>query len=209
MIRYFFVIAVSTACIAVAWFGRRRYGLGRDRQKAGNVALRELYGRYRDQVSALAQARLLNAPPDEEWLATISAQATATGVGQTSGRPSTLNAERAAFSRSVIWLAGAIAALIGLEAAFFFAWRASSIVRLAAGLMSLMVFVVGIVIGVVVAVSFASRREDRRFSLRGEAPDPACQGARRVLGVWVRGERPNRAFQFDENGRVMRREQLR
>lgn len=71
------------------------------------------------------------------------------------------------------------------------------------------VFVLGIVIGVVLVVSFASRREDRLYSLWGDAPDPACQGARRLLGVWVRGERPERAFQFDEDGRVLRQEPLR
>ena len=64
-------------------------------------------------------------------------------------------------------------------------------------------------LGIVLVVSFASRREDRLYSLWGKAPDPACQGARRLLGVWVRGERPERAFQFDEEGRVRLREPLR
>lgn len=52
------------------------------------------------------------------------------------------------------------------------------------------VFVLGITIGVVLVVSFASRREDRRMSLWGEAPDPACQGARRLVGAGVRGGVP-------------------
>jgi hypothetical protein len=82
-------------------------------------------------------------------------------------------------------------------------------VEVAVGIGILGVFVLGIVIGIVLVVSFASRREDRRYSLWGKAPDPACQGARRLLGVWVRGERPERAFQFDEEGRVLRREPLR
>jgi hypothetical protein len=84
-----------------------------------------------------------------------------------------------------------------------------SSVEVAAGIGILGVFILGIVIGIVLIVSFASRREDRLYSLWGEAPDPACQGARRLLGVWVRGTRPERAFQFDQDGRVMRRESLR
>ena len=84
-----------------------------------------------------------------------------------------------------------------------------SSVEMAAGIGILGVFVLGIVIGIVLVVSLASRREDRRYSLWGKAPDPACQGARRLLGVWGRGARPDRAFQFDEEGRVLRREPLR
>ena len=84
-----------------------------------------------------------------------------------------------------------------------------SSVEVAAGLGILGVFILGIAIGIVLIVSFASRREDRLYSLWGKAPDPACQGARRLLGVWVRGARPDRAFQFDQDGRVMRRESLR
>ena len=84
-----------------------------------------------------------------------------------------------------------------------------SSVEVAAGLGILGVFILGIVIGIVLIVSFASRREDRLYSLWGKAPDPACQGARRLLGVWVRGARPDRAFQFDQDGRVMRQESLR
>ena len=84
-----------------------------------------------------------------------------------------------------------------------------SSIEVAAGIGILGVFVLGIVIGIVLVVSFASRREDRLYSLWEKAPDPACRGARRLLGVWVRGTRPERAFQFDEEGRVMRRESLR
>lgn len=84
-----------------------------------------------------------------------------------------------------------------------------SSMAVAVGIGILGVFVLGVAIGIVLVVSFASRREDRLYSLWGEAPDPACKGARRLLGVWVRGARPERAFQFDEDGRVMRRESLR
>ena len=84
-----------------------------------------------------------------------------------------------------------------------------SSVEVAVGIGILGVFVLGIAIGIVLVVSFASRREDRLYSLWGDAPDPACRGARRLLGVWVRGARPERAFEFDEDGRVMRRESLR
>lgn len=84
-----------------------------------------------------------------------------------------------------------------------------SSIAVAVGIGILGVFALGIVLGIVLVVSFASRREDRRYSLWGKAPDPACQGARRLLGVWVRGARPDRAFQFDEEGRVLWREPLR
>ena len=84
-----------------------------------------------------------------------------------------------------------------------------SVLEVAAAMGILFALGMGIVIGIVLIVSFASRREDRLYSLWGEAPDPACRGARRLLGVWVRGARPERAFQFDEDGRVMRRESLR
>lgn len=84
-----------------------------------------------------------------------------------------------------------------------------SSIEVAAGMGILGVFILGIAIGIVLIVSFASRREDRLYSLWGAAPDPACQGARRLLGVWVRGARPDRAFQFDQDGRVMRQESLR
>jgi len=54
----------------------------------------------------------------------------------------------------------------------------------------LIAFIGGIVIGVVVIVSIASRREDRQFSLTREAPDAMCRGARRFTGVWTRGDWP-------------------
>lgn len=49
-------------------------------------------------------------------------------------------------------------------------------------------FAAGAAIGLVVAVSVAIRREDRRMSLRGAAPDWLSGGARRVNGVGVRNE---------------------
>jgi hypothetical protein len=48
----------------------------------------------------------------------------------------------------------------------------------------------GIAIGVVVIVSVASKREDRLYSLTGEAPDAVCRGVRRLLGVYTRGGWP-------------------
>ncbi len=54
----------------------------------------------------------------------------------------------------------------------------------------LIAFISGTLIGVVVIVSIASRREDRRYSLAYEAPDAVCRGARRLLGVGTRGGRP-------------------
>jgi hypothetical protein len=54
----------------------------------------------------------------------------------------------------------------------------------------LIAFIGGAAIGVVVIVSIASRREDKLFSLSGEAPDALCRGARRFTGLWTRGGRP-------------------
>jgi hypothetical protein len=44
----------------------------------------------------------------------------------------------------------------------------------------------GVVLGVVLIVSVASKREDRLFSLTGEAPDAVCRGARRLTGAGTR-----------------------
>ena len=51
----------------------------------------------------------------------------------------------------------------------------------------LIAFIGGALIGVITIVSFASRREDRLYSLTGRAPGPACQGARVLTGAGVRG----------------------
>jgi hypothetical protein len=67
-------------------------------------------------------------------------------------------------------------------------------IEVAVAMAILFAFAMGVVIGVVSIVSIASRREDRLYSLWGAAPDAACQGARRLMGVWVCGERPDRAF---------------
>lgn len=49
-------------------------------------------------------------------------------------------------------------------------------------------FVAGAAIGVVIAVSVAIHREDRRMSLRGAAPGWLSGGARRLNGVGVRND---------------------
>jgi len=53
----------------------------------------------------------------------------------------------------------------------------------------LAIFLGGIVLGVVLIVSAAIKREERRFSLSGAAPDFMTQGARMLIGVGSRGER--------------------
>ena len=40
----------------------------------------------------------------------------------------------------------------------------------------------GIAVGVVIAVAISVRREDRRFTLVGDAPDRMSRGARRLNG---------------------------
>jgi hypothetical protein len=53
----------------------------------------------------------------------------------------------------------------------------------------LAIFLGGIVIGVVVMVSVAVRREDRRLSLGRAAPDVATRGARMLIGFGSGGGR--------------------
>jgi hypothetical protein len=49
-------------------------------------------------------------------------------------------------------------------------------------------FLGGIMVGIIVIVSVASRREDAHYSLGGAAPDAACRGARRLSQAWILGE---------------------
>jgi hypothetical protein len=53
----------------------------------------------------------------------------------------------------------------------------------------LAIFLGGIVLGAVLIVSAAIKREDRRYSLSGAAPDALTQGARMLVRVGRRGER--------------------
>jgi hypothetical protein len=53
----------------------------------------------------------------------------------------------------------------------------------------LAVFLGGTVLGVIAIVSIAIRREERRLSLSGAAPDPAARGARLLMRVGRRGDR--------------------
>jgi len=53
----------------------------------------------------------------------------------------------------------------------------------------LAIFLGGMVLGVVLIVSAAIKREDRRLSLSGAAPDVLTQGARILIRVGSRGER--------------------
>jgi hypothetical protein len=65
----------------------------------------------------------------------------------------------------------------------------------------LIVFIAGAIGGVILVVSFASLREDRRYSLTGDAPDSVCAGARRLTGALVRGDRfVSAGLRGDENG---------
>lgn len=51
----------------------------------------------------------------------------------------------------------------------------------------LVVFLGGIMTGIIVITSLASRGEDARYSLDGEAPNVVYRGVRRLIGTWVRG----------------------
>ncbi|MGD0065584.1 MAG: hypothetical protein ABSB76_19335 [Streptosporangiaceae bacterium] len=49
-----------------------------------------------------------------------------------------------------------------------------------------LVFGTGIMAGIVGMMAVAIRREDRRYTLTGTAPDAAARGARRLAGVGFR-----------------------
>jgi len=45
------------------------------------------------------------------------------------------------------------------------------------------VFIAGLVMGVIVVIAIAVRREDRRYTLAGDAPDRMSKTTRRLTGV--------------------------
>jgi hypothetical protein len=49
-----------------------------------------------------------------------------------------------------------------------------------------LVFGTGTIVGIVVMIAMAVRREDRRYTLTGQPPDVAARGARRLAGVGLR-----------------------
>lgn len=55
----------------------------------------------------------------------------------------------------------------------------SGVIALAA----IAVFLGGFTVGVILAVGYLARREDRYYSLTGKASDPLIRGARRLMGV--------------------------
>jgi hypothetical protein len=50
----------------------------------------------------------------------------------------------------------------------------------------LVIFLGGVALGILVIVSVAIKREDRKFSLTHDAPDAATRGARVLTGVGCR-----------------------
>jgi hypothetical protein len=72
----FFVAAVA-ACSVLIWFWRRRYGPVAAEKAAADDVLGKLYGRYCAELRSFTQTRMLEAPPGDEWLATVKAQASA------------------------------------------------------------------------------------------------------------------------------------
>jgi hypothetical protein len=59
-------------------------------------------------------------------------------------------------------------------------------------------FLGGIVVGVIAAVAVSVRREDRRYSLGGDAPDRVSQSARWLNGVGRRDLDPEFLRPFGE-----------
>jgi hypothetical protein len=45
------------------------------------------------------------------------------------------------------------------------------------------VFIAGVVMGVIAVIAIAVRREDRRYTLAGDAPDRLSRTSRRLTGV--------------------------
>jgi hypothetical protein len=71
------------------------------------------------------------------------------------------------------------------------------------------VFITGVITGIVFLVSVASRREDRRARLSREAPDAWTQAGRLLTGLYVRrpgDDDPRR--QYPEDDRADYSEQL-
>ncbi len=73
-------------------------------------------------------------------------------------------------------------------------------IQMAVAILFLIAFLFGVVSGIVLTVSLASRREDKLGTLTAEAPDAACLGARWLVGAGSRGsaaqapgERPGQA----------------
>jgi hypothetical protein len=53
-----------------------------------------------------------------------------------------------------------------------------------------LLFGTGILAGIIAVVAIAVRREDKRHTLTGEAPDAMARGARRLVGVGLRDITP-------------------
>lgn len=49
-----------------------------------------------------------------------------------------------------------------------------------------LVFCIGVMVGVMVMISMAVRREDKRDTLTGPPPDAAARGVRRLTGLGLR-----------------------
>jgi hypothetical protein len=53
-----------------------------------------------------------------------------------------------------------------------------------------LVFSLGVVLGVMIMVALAVRREDRRYTLTGPSPDAASRGVRRLVRLGLRDITP-------------------
>jgi hypothetical protein len=63
-----------------------------------------------------------------------------------------------------------------------------SLIEQATAITLLIDFLLGVAFGVIGSASVASRREDRIYSLLHAPPDPVCEGARAIHGVYSRGD---------------------
>jgi hypothetical protein len=85
--------------------------------------------------------------------------------------------------RWTLRIAGTAAVLAGVMAGLNFLLSGSSRTLAVFGILFLIVFLAGTMMGVFVIVCWASNREDRQRTLKGTPPDSAWAGTRRLNGV--------------------------
>ncbi len=68
-----------------------------------------------------------------------------------------------------------------------------------AGIAFLVIFLLGVFLGVIVIVARSFNREDKRKSLKTAPPDMACGGTRRLVGVSRRDYQPRQVPQFPDD----------
>lgn len=181
MIAYVIISVVTLVLLVLGNFTARRYILGRRHDKAiADAALRKLYGRYWAEVQTVTHKHMLDASADEEWLAEIQARASAAPVKEPWEESAHHGSENVLARSWFILLAADLAvALVVL----CMGWVSMSGITSTFVLFLVLPFLsLGFYVG-----HSGVRREDRRFSRPGPAPDSIARGARRLSGLVSRG----------------------